>query len=104
MSFVNLLNIECHFLGCGGVYILCEPTYRRNLSLPSSGQKSLLPSAHTSSPLSDFSTLKMEAIRFSETSVHIRPTRRYIPEDGIFHSHRCENVKSYIIKYVLIYN
>jgi hypothetical protein len=28
------------------------------------------------------STLKMEAIRSSETSVHTRSTRRYIPEDG----------------------
>jgi hypothetical protein len=31
----------------------------------------------------DFSTLKMEAIRSSETSVHTRSTRRHIPEDGI---------------------
>jgi hypothetical protein len=30
-----------------------------------------------------FSTLKMEAIRSSETSVHTRSTRRHIPEDGI---------------------
>jgi hypothetical protein len=25
-----------------------------------------------------------------------RSTRRYIPEDGIHHSHRCENLKLYI--------
>jgi hypothetical protein len=31
----------------------------------------------------DFSTLKMEAIRSSETSVLTRYTRRHIPEDGI---------------------
>jgi hypothetical protein len=37
------------------------------------------------SSLADFSTLKMEAIRSSETSVHTRSTR-YIPEDGIFHT------------------
>jgi hypothetical protein len=30
-------------------------------------------------------TLNMEVIRHSETSVHTRSTRRYIPEDGIFH-------------------
>jgi hypothetical protein len=30
-----------------------------------------------------FSTLKKEAIRFSETSVHITPPQRHIPEDGI---------------------
>jgi hypothetical protein len=29
-----------------------------------------------------FSTLKMEMIVSSEMSVHIRTTRRYIPEDG----------------------
>jgi hypothetical protein len=28
--------------------------------------------------------------------VHTRSTRRHIPEDGILHSHRCENLKSYI--------
>jgi hypothetical protein len=35
------------------------------------------------SSLADFSTLKMEAIRSSEKSVHTRSTRRHIPEDGI---------------------
>jgi hypothetical protein len=35
--------------------------------------------------LADFCTLKMEAIRSFETSVHTRSTRRHIPEDGIFH-------------------
>jgi hypothetical protein len=49
-----------------------------------------------SSP-ADFSTLKMEALRSAETSVHTRSTRRHIPEDGILLSHRCENLKSYII-------
>jgi hypothetical protein len=43
----------------------------------------LQPPAHASSSLADFSTLKMEAICFSETSVHTRSTRRHIPEDGI---------------------
>jgi hypothetical protein len=32
--------------------------------------------------------------RFSETSVHTRSTQRHIPEDGILHSHRHENLKS----------
>jgi hypothetical protein len=41
--------------------------------------------------------LKMEAIGSSEMSVHIRTTRRYIPEDGNFHNYRCENLRSYII-------
>jgi hypothetical protein len=42
-----------------------------------------------------FSTLKMEAIFSSETSVDPQQTtRRYIPEDGTLHNHRCENLKS----------
>jgi hypothetical protein len=39
--------------------------------------------------------MKMEAKRSSETLVHTRCTRRHIPEDGILHSHRRENLKSY---------
>jgi hypothetical protein len=42
-----------------------------------------------------FSTLKMEAILSSETSVDTqRTTRRYIPEDGTLNNHRCENLRS----------
>jgi hypothetical protein len=38
----------------------------------------------------------MEAIRSSETSVQsTTSTRRHTPEDGILHSHRRENLKSY---------
>jgi hypothetical protein len=44
------------------------------------------------------STLKMEVICFSETSVDFQRTaRRYIPEYSTLHNHRCENLKSYII-------
>jgi hypothetical protein len=39
--------------------------------------------ADAGSPLADFSTLKMEAIRFSETSVKARCTQHHIPEDDI---------------------
>jgi hypothetical protein len=43
------------------------------------------------------STLKMEAIFSSETSVETRRTsRRHIPENDILHNHRCENLKSKI--------
>jgi hypothetical protein len=41
--------------------------------------------AHAGSSLADFSTLKMEAIRSSETSLNARSTQRHIPEDDILH-------------------
>jgi hypothetical protein len=43
------------------------------------------------------STLKMEAIRSSETSVNKISTRCHIPEDCFLHSHSRENLKSYVI-------
>jgi hypothetical protein len=62
---------------------------------------SLQPPAHAGSSLADFSALKMEAARSSETSVHTRSTWRHIPEDGILHSHRRENLKLMLSSYAV---
>jgi hypothetical protein len=53
------------------------------------GTDNVVPSSLT------FVTLMMEAISSSETAVLTRAIRRHIQEDGIFHSHRRENLKSY---------
>jgi hypothetical protein len=49
-------------------------------------------------------TLMMEEIRSHETYVLKRATRRHIPEDGILHSHRRENLKPYVFRNSLSQN
>jgi hypothetical protein len=39
----------------------------------------------------------IEVIRSSETSHQTRTARRHIPEDDTLHSHRSENLTSYIV-------
>jgi hypothetical protein len=47
------------------------------------------------SPLGySISTLMMEAVCTSKTSVYFKTTRRYIPEDSHLHTRRRENLKS----------
>jgi hypothetical protein len=41
-------------------------------------------------------TLMIEALRSFGTPVLTEATRRNIPENGILHSHRCENLKFHI--------
>jgi hypothetical protein len=49
-------------------------------------------------------TLKMGAIRTSETSVDTRCTRLHIPEDSMLHSYRCENLRSCNLNFLFLAN
>jgi hypothetical protein len=53
-------------------------------------------------PSSPIIVTLMEALSSSETSILTRATWRNIPEDAILHSHRSENLKSYIVSGLMI--
>jgi Fe2+ transport system protein B len=58
---------------------------------------SLLATSMLISCLVQSSTLKMNAMRSSETSVYVPGTRQYyVPEDRTLYNHCCEDLKSYV--------
>jgi hypothetical protein len=82
---------------------LCEPRFGGTYCLHLQGRKIReretsvsrwlqQPHVHAGSALADFYNLKVEAICSSETWF---TQWRHIPEDGILHSHRRENLKYY---------
>jgi hypothetical protein len=57
---------------------------------------------HAGFLLGRFSAMKMEVIRYSETSVHIQTTQRYILDDCNF-NYSYENIKSYTVYFLVLY-
>jgi hypothetical protein len=83
-SIVSIIKVTIGELGTTLVLSSNRSTLRRNTQLL------IAANVVPSSPI--LVNLMMEAIHFSETSVLTRATRRNIPKDCIFHSHRPENL------------
>jgi hypothetical protein len=98
---------ELRLLGCYAVWLVQQPAFRRNLIPFLSGRQEsvkktlavtsnrLLVTAKvfTSSPI--LVSVMMEVLNSFESSVLTRAIPCNIPEGGIIHIHRLENLKSY---------
>jgi hypothetical protein len=63
-----------------------------------------MPMLETDFLLGWFSILNMDVIHFSKTSVHVQPTRSFIPEDDNLHNYRSENLLSHEHHTALLYS